>query len=97
MNGKEGPRTANNCNVSFAAVDGEALLIGLDLEGVAISTGSACASGAPEPSHVISALGNGPEWSRAVVRFSLGRETTQAQIDRTLDVLVMVVSRLRGV
>ncbi len=97
VNGKGGPRIANNCNVSFAAVDGEALLIGLDLEGIAISTGSACASGAPEPSHVISALGIAPKWTRAVVRFSLGRETTRAHIDRTLDVLVMVVSRLRGV
>lgn len=96
VNGEGRPRIANNCNVSFAGVDGEALLIALDLEGIAVSTGSACASGTPEPSHVIAALGMAQEWSRGVVRFSLGRETTQAQIDETLDALAMVVARLRG-
>lgn len=96
VNGEANLRIANNCNVSFAGVDGEALMIGLDLEGIAVSTGSACASGAPEPSHVIAALGMAQEWSRGVVRFSLGRETTPAQIDETLDVVVMVVARLRA-
>ncbi len=97
VNGKGSPRLANNCNVSFAGVDGEALLIGLDLEGIAVSTGSACASGSSRPSHVIAALGLADEWSRGVVRFSLGRETTRAQIDRALEVLSTVIARLRGV
>ncbi|MDQ6825774.1 MAG: aminotransferase class V-fold PLP-dependent enzyme, partial [Candidatus Eremiobacteraeota bacterium] len=96
VNGRGNPRLANSCNVSFAGVDGEGLLIGMDLEGIAVSTGSACASGSLQPSHVVAALGTTEQWTRGVVRFSLGRANTQAEIDRTLEVLAPVVDRLRG-
>jgi cysteine desulfurase len=67
--------------VTARGVDGEALLMNLDLEGVAASSGSACSAGTLEPSHVLIALGRSPEEARASIRFSLGRDTTLAQLE----------------
>ena len=94
-NGRGASRLANNCSVSFSGVDSDQLLIRLDLDGIAASGGSACASGAPEPSHVLSALGLSREWMRGTVRFSLGRSTTAAEIDRVLALLTAAVADLR--
>jgi cysteine desulfurase len=81
VNGAGAPRLANNLSVAFAGVPSDALLIRLDLEGIAASAGSACAAGSLEPSHVAAALGLGERHRFGVIRFSLGRDTTQAQID----------------
>ena len=78
------------------SVDGEMLLLGLDLEGVHVSAGSACTSGALTPSHVLLAMGVPRETAAATVRFSLGRTTTEADIDAASEVFARVVSRVRG-
>ncbi len=90
-------RLPNSANVSFAGITSEALLMRLDLEGVAVSAGSACTSGVLEASHVIGALGTGPRWQTGVVRFSLGAPTTGAEIDRVLEILPPIVAALRRV
>lgn len=95
VHGGMAPRLANNANVGFAGVPGETLLLALDLEGIAISTGAACAAGAVEPSHVLLALGYPHGRAQEAVRFSLGRNTTAAEIDRTIEVVTAVVHRLR--
>src|SRR3989475_1499047 len=82
-------------NIVFPGVEGEALLIALDLKGLACSTGAACSSGAVEPSHVLTAIGLPPEEARASLRFSLGRHTTQADIDFALRVVPAAVAQLR--
>jgi len=89
-------RLPNIVNFSFDGLEGEAALIALDLEGVAVSTGSACSSGSLEPSHVLSAMGLRAETVQSSLRFSLCYHTTDAEIDRALDKLVKVVERLRG-
>jgi len=89
------PRTPNTTNIAFPGVEGEALLISLDLKGLACSTGAACSSGAVEPSHVLTAIGLSPEDARASLRFSLGRHTTPAEIDFALQVIPQAVTRLR--
>jgi len=91
------PRLANVLNVGFAGVDSTALLIALDLAGVAVSAGSACASGAPEPSHVLAALGIDAEWQRGAVRFSLGHVTSAGEIARAVELLPQIVAGLREV
>jgi cysteine desulfurase len=83
----------NTLNVSFPGCDGETLLMGLDLEGVAVSSGSACMVGSVMPSHVLLAMGVPEETARATVRFSLGRENTEEEISRTLAALGRVLSR----
>ncbi len=85
----------NTLNVSFTGAEGEAILLYLDLEGIAVSTGSACSSGSLEPSHVLLATGVGPELAHGSIRFSLGRETTEAEIDYVLGVLPGVIERVR--
>lgn len=95
INGRGARRLPNNCNASFRGVDSEALLARLDLDGIAASGGSACASGAAEPSHVLAALDLGPEWLGGAVRFSLGRSTTSVQIDRVLELLPQAVADVR--
>ena len=97
VNGERAPRAPHISNLSFLDVDSEELLARLDLEGIAVSAGSACASGAIEPSHVIAALGVSPEWTRGVVRVSFGRSTTQAQTERAVEVLAAAVADLRSV
>jgi cysteine desulfurase len=95
INGGRAPRTPNTTNLVFPGVEGEALLIALDLKGLACSTGAACSSGAVEPSHVLTAIGLPPEEARASLRFSLGRHTTQADVDFALSVVPAVVAQLR--
>jgi cysteine desulfurase len=95
INGGHAPRTPNTANLVFPGVEGEALLIALDLKGLACSTGAACSSGAVEPSHVLTAIGMSAEDARASLRFSLGRHTTQADIDFALRVVPAAVEQLR--
>src|SRR5215467_7055954 len=95
INGGRAPRTPNTANLVFPGVEGEALLIALDLKGLASSTGAACSSGAVEPSHVLTAIGLPAEEARASLRFSLGRHTTQADIDFALQVVPAAVAQLR--
>lgn len=85
----------NTVNIGFADTTGEGLMMGLDLAGIAVSTGSACAAGSLEPSHVLLALGRNAEEAKSALRFSIGRNTTEADIDHVLDVLPKVVERVR--
>jgi cysteine desulfurase len=96
LNGHPTKRLPNNVNISVASVEGESLAVSLDLEGIAVSTGSACSSEAMEPSHVLTAMGVPVELARGSVRFSLGRENTDAEIDRVLEAFPRIVSRLRA-
>jgi cysteine desulfurase len=89
------PRLPNITNISFEGVDGESAVIALDLEGVAVSTGSACSSGALDPSPVLMAMGLRPEIVQGSLRFSLGYHNTDIEIERTLQILETVVQRLR--
>ena len=91
----EGPRVPNTVNVSFDRTEAESLLLALDLQGLAVSTGAACAAGAVEPSHVLRAMGLALERVQGSVRFSLGRSTTEAQIDRAGEVVAAAVERQR--
>ena len=93
-NGSATDRIASTSNLSFAGVSGEDLLVALDLAGVAVSTGAACAAGSPEPSHVLKAMGLSRERVNTSLRFSLGRGTTIEEIDRTVAVVKAAVSRL---
>ena len=88
-----GPRVPNTTNVSFAGADAESLLMALDLAGVAVSTGAACAAGAVEPSHVLVAMGLAPERIRASLRFSLGRGTSEAEIEHAAVAVADAVRR----
>ena len=94
LNGHPSERLAGNLNVSFEGVDGEALMTGLS--GIAVSSGSACTSADPEPSHVLRAMGRSDALTRASLRFGLGRSTTAAQIDQAITVVVNTVHRLRA-
>ena len=93
----DGPRVPNTANVSFEGVEAESLLLALDLLGVAVSTGAACAAGAVEPSHVLRAMGLRPERVQGSLRFSLGRRTTEAEIDRASVLVAEAVERQRAV
>ena len=95
VNGGGAPRTPNTTNLVFPGVEGEALLIALDLKGLACSTGAACSSGAVEPSHVLTAIGLPADEARASLRFSLGRHTTSADIEFALNVVPAAVAQLR--
>ena len=96
VNGGGALRAPHISNLSFLGVTSDQLLMRLDVDGVAVSAGSACASGAIEPSHVVAALGLAEPWMRGVIRFSLGRTTARAQIDRAVEVLERAVSDLRS-
>jgi cysteine desulfurase len=93
INGADVPRIPNTSSVTFGGADAEGIVIGLDLSGVAVSTGSACSSGRIEPSHVLLAMGLTPEEARATVRFSLSRFTTSAEIARTVALVREIVPR----
>jgi cysteine desulfurase len=95
VNGARASRTPNTTNLLFPGLEGEALVIALDLKGLACSTGAACSSGALEPSHVLTAIGLPPEEARASLRFSLGRHTTAEDIDFALEVVPAAVAQLR--
>lgn len=96
VNTASAPRTPNTSNIFFPGVDGEALLIALDLKGLACSSGSACSSGAVEPSHVLTAIGLPATEARSSLRFSLGRHTTRAEIDFALRIIPQTVEQLRA-
>ena len=96
LNGHPTLRLPGNVNFSFPGVEGESLLMRLDLAGIACSSGSACTSGSLEPSHVLSAMGLSPDTARSSVRFSLGRDNTAEEIDRVLAVLPPIVEDLRA-
>jgi cysteine desulfurase len=86
----------NTTNISFDRVEAESLLIALDLEGVAVSTGSACSSGTLEPSHVLRAMGFPPHRTQNSLRFSLGVYSTQEEVDRVVEILPRLVDKLRS-
>jgi len=96
VNGARQPRVPNTTNISFDRVEAESLLIALDLEGVAVSTGSACSSGTLEPSHVLRAMGLSTHRTQSSIRFSLGASTTEAEIDQIVALLPRVVEKLRS-
>jgi len=96
VNGAGAPRTANTTNIRFEQVEGEALVIALDLKGVAVSGGSACHSGSTEPSHVLMAMGLDKSAARASLRFSLLRTATEADVDHALRVVPAAVEHLRA-
>ncbi len=95
VNGGMSARVPNTTNISFDRVEAESLLIALDLQGIAVSTGSACSSGTLEPSHVLKAMGLSPHRTQNSIRFSLGASTTEADVDRVVAVLPGVVEKLR--
>ena len=96
LNGSPELRVSNTTNISFDRVEAESLLIALDLEGIAVSTGSACSSGTLEPSHVLRAMGFPPHRTQNSIRFSLGLGNTVDEIDRIIQVLPSVVDKLRS-
>jgi cysteine desulfurase len=96
VNGALQPRVPNTTNISFDRVEAESLLIALDLEGIAVSTGSACSSGTLEPSHVLKAMGLPTHRTQNSLRFSLGMLSTEAEVDRVIDVLPRLVAKLRA-
>jgi len=95
LNGNPENRLPNISNISFRFIEGEGLLINLDMQGVAVSTGSACSSGSLEPSPVIRALGRNDELSRGAIRFSFGKDNTTDDVDRVLEILPKSVENLR--
>jgi cysteine desulfurase len=95
LNGEDAPRVPNTTNIHIDHIEGEALVIALDLKGLAVSTGAACSSGAIEPSHVLTAMGLSPSQARASIRFSLGKHNTEADVDFALSLIPETVSRLR--
>jgi cysteine desulfurase len=97
VNSNPAHRQPNTLNVTFDGIKGESLVMALDLEGVACSTGSACASGSIEPSHVLTALGLSSDDARSSIRLSLGRYNTEADVDAALEVIPRVVERLRAI
>jgi cysteine desulfurase len=95
FNGDREYRLPNISNISFNSIEGESLLINLDMLGIAVSTGSACSSGSLEPSPVVRALGREDDLARGAIRFSFGRFNTLADVDHLLDVLPAAVENLR--
>ena len=95
LNGEDAPRVPNTTNIYFDGIEGEALVIALDLKGLAVSTGAACSSGAIEPSHVLTAMGLSRDRAKASIRFSLGKQNTTEEVDFALDRLPATVARLR--
>ena len=95
LNGHPDDRLPNNVNFSFDGVEGESILLGLDLQGIAASSGSACSSGSLEPSHVLLALGQTADTARGSLRITLGKHNTDAEVDRLIDVLTALIGDLR--
>jgi cysteine desulfurase len=95
LNGEGAPRVPNTTNIYFDGIDGEALVIALDLKGLAVSTGAACSSGAIEPSHVLTAMALRPNRAKASIRFSLGKQNSAEDIEFALATVPETVARLR--
>ncbi|MDD2752445.1 MAG: aminotransferase class V-fold PLP-dependent enzyme, partial [Candidatus Omnitrophica bacterium] len=96
LNGHPSKRLANNINFSFKGIEGDTLLVNLDLAGIAASSGSACSSSSLEPSHVLLAIGIPAAIAQSAIRFSLGRWTSPADIDYLLEQLARIVKKLRS-
>jgi cysteine desulfurase len=97
INGVSAPRVPNTSSLSFESIDGESIVLGLDLRGIYVSTGSACSTGDPEPSHVLLAMGLSPKDAQGSIRISLGKDTREEDIDTVVDALTETVKRLRGI
>jgi cysteine desulfurase len=97
LNGEGAPRVPNTTNIYFDGIEGEALVIALDLKGLAVSTGAACSSGALEPSHVLTAMGLSRERAKASIRFSLGKQNTEEDVEFALSLISETVARLRDI
>jgi cysteine desulfurase len=96
LTGHPTERLPNSASLAFKGVDGESILLALDLEGICVSTGSACTTGETEPSFVLKAMGLPREWAIGSVRMTLGHATTEAEVERVLDALPVVIERLRA-
>ena len=97
VNGASARRVPNTSSLSFADVDGESVVLDLDLRDICVSTGSACSTGEPEPSHVLLAMGLSPKEAQGTVRASLGKATRASDVDTAVEALIEAVSRLRGI
>ncbi len=97
VNSGDAPRVPNTTNIYFDCIEGEAMVIALDLKGLSVSTGAACSSGAIEPSHVLTAMGLSPDRARASIRFSLGKQNTAEDMEFALSLVPDVVARLREI
>jgi cysteine desulfurase len=97
INGGGAPRVCNTSNMSFGSIDGESILLHLDLRGICASTGSACTTGIPEPSHVLTAMGVPAGSAQGSIRFSLGKDNTEQEIDMVVDALAEITSQLRAI
>ena len=97
VNGGGAARTPNTANISFDYIEGEAMVIALDLKGLSVSTGAACSSGAIEPSHVLTAMGLSADRARGSIRFSLGKQNTAEDVEFALDLIPQVANRLREI
>ncbi|MGC2112171.1 MAG: cysteine desulfurase family protein [Candidatus Korobacteraceae bacterium] len=97
VNSAGAPRVPNTTNIHFDCIEGEAMVIALDLKGLSVSTGAACSSGAIEPSHVLTAMGLSADHARASMRFSLGKQNTEQDVDFALNLVPEVVARLREI
>ena len=97
LNGHPAQRLPNTLNLSFLYIEGESLLLNLDLEGIAVSSGSACTSGSLDPSHVLLAMGIPHEIAQSSIRFSLGWNNTEEDVDYVVEVLPKIVQRLRDI
>jgi cysteine desulfurase len=97
VNGGGAPRTPNTSNISFDCIEGEAMVIALDLKGLSVSTGAACSSGAIEPSHVLTAMGLSADRARGSIRFSLGKQNAAEDVEFALELIPQIVNRLREI
>ncbi len=97
VNSAAAPRVPNTSNISFESVDGESIVLGLDLKGICVSTGSACSTEDPEPSHVLLAMGLSAKEAQGSIRFSLGKDTGEEDIDVTVSALIETVEKLRSI
>jgi len=97
INGARASRVPNTSSLSFQDIDGESIVLGLDVQGICVSTGSACSTGDPEPSHVLRAMGLAPREAQGTIRLSLGRETREEDVDTTVRALTDTVVRLRRI
>lgn len=97
LNGHPTKRLPGNVNVSFEFIDGESLILNLDMEGICASSGSACTSGSLEPSHVLLAIGRSRELARGSLRLTIGKDNTEEDIDKVLEVLPQIIKRLRSI
>jgi cysteine desulfurase len=97
VNGQGAPRVPNTSSIYFDHVEGEALVIALDLKGLAVSSGAACSSGAIEPSHVLLAMGLSQQRARGSLRLSLGKQTTREEVDFAIQIIPETVARLREI